>query len=427
MSLGTSPHISPGFVARLARRRPRTVARPAIRHLVITVVTAATVALGASQQVPFPSPLDGPGTPPLTRSQTKRIGKAWSKLEAGKTAQAAKTVRKVADTTAGSLLSLQIQLMSDGEAPLAGLSTLCAANPGYAAAWATLAAASEITGDEVVAVEAAMKVSALWPDSPWGKRAAALESRWVDSRIASARALTESGDLELALVQIDDVLMLQPTAGQALMIKAEILHDLGRDQAAEEVLRPIAEEPEARMLMAQIAEENGQLFEAMQLYISIPAGTPGRDQALRRVKLEWRRQNLPGYVQEALESDDLNRAELAVVLVGLVPEANAIGGGQTPVLSDIVDLPSQREVVTVVRLGLLQVDYLQHQFDPDRSTTPSEARAAVDRLCRLLDIEPPPWCAESSAAGDSCVLLESPVSGTALADVILQATQGESQ
>ena len=180
------------------------------------------------------------------------------------------------------------------------------------------------------------------------------------------------------------------------------------------------------MRLARWAEEDGRLYEAMRHYTAVPSDTPGRDEALRRVKLEWRRQNLPAHVQAALASEDLSRAELAVVLVGLVPEANAIAGGEVPVLSDIVDLPSQREVVTVVRLGLMNVDQLQHEFNPDEPADPLEARFAVERLCRLLDLEPPPWCTETSTAGESCARLERPMSGRAVADVILQATHGES-
>ncbi len=385
------------------------------------------MSVGQAAQLPFPSPLDGPGTPSLSRSQQKRIVKAWGRLEAGRTADAAKAARKVSDTTAGRLLSLQIELVRGGEPPVDGLAALCEANPGYAAAWATLASTLEPTGSEAATLAAARRVAELWPDSPWGQRVKTLESRWVDSRIADAMDRTEAGDTEAALELIDAALVLQPGNGRALMAKAELLRDMGRIQEVVDVLQPIANEPEVRMLIAQIAEENGQLFEAMQHYTAVPAGTPGRDEALRRVKLEWRRQNLPAYIQEALASKELSRAELAVVLVGLVPEANAIGGGQVPVLSDIVDLPSQREVVTAVRLGLLDVDEIQHQFVPDRPAEPAEARGAVDGLCRLLHIEPPQWCTNTSEAGDPCARLEAPISGRALADVILQMTHGESR
>lgn len=377
-------------------------------------------------QSEFPNPLDGPGAPTLSRSQTKKMGKAWTRLAAGRRTDAAKVVRKVADTTAGKLLALQIELTADGEAPIERLASLCASNPSYAAAWATLTVALEPSGNEADTLEAARRVAELWPESSWGQRASALESRWVDERVASARAFLVEGNADAALDVVNVALALEPASAVGLMTKAEALDQLNRHQEAKDALHPIAHAPSAQMLMARMAEEDGELLEAMQYYSAIPASTPGRNEALSRVKLEWRRQNLPAHVQDALASEKLTRAELAVVLVGLVPEANAIGGGSVPVLSDIVDLPSQREVVTVVRLGLMQVDLVQHQFDPDRKADPAEARSALTRLCELLRIKAPIWCTESSGAGESCTRLEAPLSGTALATVILQATHGGS-
>jgi hypothetical protein len=96
------------------------------------------------------------------------------------------------------------------------------------------------------------------------------------------------------------------------------------------------------------------------------------------------------------------------------------------VISDIVDLPSQREVVTVVRLGLLPIDDLNHEFHPDRLADTGEARTAIDRLCRLLGTDPPRWCSDGFPANDSCVRLDAPMTGKSLAEVLLQVTHGES-
>ena len=212
---------------------------------------------------------------------------------------------------------------------------------------------------------------------------------------------------------------------EGVMVKALALIELDRDQEAVEVLSAIADNPEARIMLAQMAEDRGDLVAAMQYYSDLPEDTPGRDEWLEKVKLVWRIRNLPSYVQEALASEELNRAELAVILVGLVPEAHAVGGGQVPVLSDIVDLPSQREILTAVRLDLIDVDRIQHQFNPEHIVTPAEARVAIDGLSKLLNLDLPIWCTDNDEPGSSCVMLDIPIRGEAVADVILSTTHGE--
>jgi tetratricopeptide (TPR) repeat protein len=397
-----------------------------MRRLWVFLLVLGAAMPGRSEALPFPSPLEGPGAPTLKRSQEKKIQKAWQRLQAGRTRDAAKVARKVADTPSGALLSLQIQLVEGQEPEIERLSALCEANPEYAAAWATLAAALEADGDQAAALAAGRKVVELWPWSSWAKRYPELEQRWVENRVAEASSRLENGDAEAALELADQALALDPASADGLLIKAEALDLLDRHQEAREVLHPIMHAPDAHMLMARMAEEEGDLLQAMQQYSALPEGTPGRDRALRRVKLEWRRQNLPTHVQQALASEALTRAELAVVLVGLVPEANAVGGGHVPLISDIVDLPSQREVVTVVRLGLMPIDNLDHEFHPDRLADPGEARSAVDRLCRLLDIDSPRWCNDGSFEDDACARLNNPMTGNGLAEVLLQLTHGES-
>jgi hypothetical protein len=108
-----------------------------------------------------------------------------------------------------------------------------------------------------------------------------------------------------------------------------------------------------------------------------------------------------------------------------VPEAHAIGGGQVPLLSDIVDLDAQREILTAVRIGLMHADRLEHRFYPRRTVEPGDARAAIDKLCSLLDRQPPPWCAQGAPENSDCVALASPVSGRAVAAAVLRTAPGE--
>jgi tetratricopeptide (TPR) repeat protein len=398
----------------------------ALGRAAIAAVAVAAVAMGASAAtVDFPGPLEGPGRPSLKKSETKRLTKAWNKLEAGDLTAASKLLRKVRGNPAGELLGLQIRMVSDDEPPVDSLVALCSNNRDYAAAWATLTAAKVRVGDEMGALEAADRVAVLWPDSPWAATAAELREQWVEDRLAAALDALNDGNPDRTLELLEQTNALDPENREALILEALALIDLDRQEEATEILLGMPDNPDVWFLLAQLAEQRGDLFAAMQYYTQLPADTPGRAEGLQRVKLAWRIKNLPSYVQDALASEEVNRAELALILVGLVPEAHAVGGGQVPVLPDIVDLPSQREILTAVRLDLMEVDEIQRQFDPDRPVTADESRAAIDGLCKLLNLDLPIWCTETDEHDATCVMLDTPIRGQEVAEIILQATHGE--
>lgn len=389
----------------------------------MALVLAPTSAIAVSPALP--SPLEGPGQPELARRDTKRLAKAIAKLEAGDLTAAKKAADKASVSAARRLLELQLAIAESAAPPVPELERLCADNPGYAAAWATLTEAAVLAGQADTALEAARRSAELWPQSPWSQRAGELERRLASDRVALARSQAAEGDAEAALESVDAALALSPESREALLLKSDILTDLGRTEDADAILRGLGDDPELLARRARLAEARHDLDAAMSLWEAVPAGTPGRDEALRRVQLDWRRQNLPEYVQAALAEAELDRAGLATVLVGLVPEAHAIGGGQVPLLSDIVGLEAKREILTAVRIGAMQADRLEHRFYPRRKVDPAEARRAIDTLCSLLDRMPPPWCGQGASQASGCVDLPSPVSGRAVADVVLRTAPGE--
>jgi tetratricopeptide (TPR) repeat protein len=393
--------------------------------LALTLLWPAAVA-SAVPDPTLPDPLQGPGHPELKRRDAKRLGKGITALREGDLDDASEKIRKASDSPARRLLELQLRMSSPGnEMPLEDLERLCADEPSYAAAWITFAVAAERAGAEATALQAAARGADLWPSSPWGDLEESLRQRWVHGRVAEARELAANGQPEAALELLEPALALDPSDHDALFAKADVLVDLDRADEADSLLLGMGSGPEVTLRRASIAERRGNLTAAMALYSAIPPGEPERDRALERVQLEWRRQNLPSYVQQALSSEDLTRADLAALLVGLVPEAHAIGGGQVPVLSDIVELPSQLEILTAVRIGLLQTDRAEHLFHPTREVDPDETRHAINRLCNLLGRSRPEWCGDDESPAAGCVELSAPVSGPAVADVVLQLARGE--
>ena len=93
-------------------------------------------------------------------------------------------------------------------------------------------------------------------------------------------------------------------------------------------------------------------------------------------------------------------------------------------LSDIVDLPCYRDVLTAVRYDLLAIDSLDHRFFPSRAARPEEVRRAVEVMCRSLGIKPPVWChGEEVAAG--CALISMPVRGEQVGELVSRLTDTE--
>ncbi len=384
----------------------------------VLVLVVPGLVLAAAPPVTLPSPLMGPGHPQPARSEERRLAKAWRDLEGGRTDRASRRMEKAGTGPSAQLLRLQIQLAEGGD-PTVQLQQLVAVAPGYAAAWCTLSVAAEQAGRRQIAYDAATLATRLWPDSPWAARGARLRRQWVDAPLEQARRSLADGAPQRALEELQSALALEPDDPDLILVQARALMVTGRLQDAEDLLAPLLDNPPALMLAAEVAEKAGRLLVAMERYERVPSDTEGRNEGLERVRMRWRLSSLPRYAQTALTSRDLTRAQLATLLVNLAPSLETIPGGHVPLLSDIVDTPCQREILASVRLGLIDIDELEHRFDPQRPVRPTEVRVAVDRLASLLGVDPPGWCDSMVVISSPCTAVASPVTGQMAADVIL--------
>lgn len=375
----------------------------------------------------LPSPLAGPHAPALAGSEKRHIERGWTRLTEGDLSGARARAVESGAGPASRLLLLQSDVL-DGEdltASVTDLLQLTDDRPDYASAWATLSIAAERADDEATALAAARRTASLWDRDRWSGRVRDLYQRWVDDRIADGNDRLANGDAESALELARRARELVPDERDATILEARSLTELGRADEAESILAPLANDPAALQIAATIAEDRDDWMTAMDLYAALPADSEGRDAALRRVKLRWRLSVLPPYVSEAIASPDLTRSQLAAILVDLAPEIETLEGGKTPVLTDVVDLPMQREVLTALRLGLMTADDLEPRFHPDRLTTLDEVHTAIEALVHLVGWSEPVWCTEDMLSSN-CIQLANPVSGEALTDVVLRLAQGES-
>jgi len=404
-------------------------------------------------QLDFPSPAEGPGGPSLDKGQRRQIDKGWDALTRGNAASARASAAGAG--SAGQLLALQASVVAGDQDPVPGLRGLTENTPDYAAAWLTLSVAAEDADNESLALDAARRGAELWSDKRWNDRSRQLHQRWIDDRVDSAHRLYEAENPAEALDTLDPALALEPGNRDAVLLKARLLITLEELDRAEAVLAvlprdtdvirmsgsiaeargdlsaamriytSLPDDPEATLLAAAIAESTGDWLSAMNLYSSLPDEQPEKGPSLRKAQLRWRVSVMPEYVQEALSSPELDRGDLAVVLVTLSPKVETLGGGQVPLLSDIMRLPSQSEILTAVRLGLLDSDQLEHRFMPYRPVTVEVTRAAIDRLVELLNLDGPRWC--TVPEDEPCTTLELPISGEAVAGIVIDLVARDSR
>ncbi len=361
----------------------------------------------------YPSPLAGPGAPLAGRAVEHAVAKGFAALEAGRPGEALAMAQRAAPSVAADVLKAQAKLAADpGEAEHL-LRGVVERAPGYAAAWLTLSVAAERNGDEKAAFDAARRGAALWNAPRWRERLAALHDRWITRRLAEARTALAAGDADRALDQTAALLELDPANIGAHVLKARALLRQGHPAEARAALERIRKTPEVIAMLGRIAEREHRWSEAMRLDASLPVGFPGRREALERAKNRWRISNLPAYVGAAIDAQALTRAQLAVLIVDLVPQVSTMAAGPAPVLPDIVGLPEQREIITAVRAGFITADTLEHRFFPARQVTPATVRKALSRLAHVLGGPAPHWC-ETGDRASGCIQLGVPVEGHAV-------------
>ncbi len=409
----------------MTRRSDAWLGRLAAAALLAAMAGCATAPVGTrgGTALPFPSPLSGPGHPPASERARNHIDRGWRALLAGHLDEASHRAVQAGATPAARLLSLQAKVLEDPGSSLQGLHALVEAQPEYASAWITLSFAAEKAGEEHAALTAAHRAAELWGSQRWIQRAAGLEDRWVGSRLAQASSALEAGDAEQAARLARAALAAEPGNRRAILVLARAQLDAGKTEAALAELGRLEGDPDALLLEGRIAEQGERWAHAMELYQQLPDTDPRRKPALERVKQRWRIANLPGYVQAAITSPSVTRGQLAVLLGNLLPELLSIPVGDVPLISDIVDLPSQREIVAVVAAGLMAADPIEHTFAPRRRVTAADARKILTAALLRTGRPAPRWC-QGTTRQPGCFLLSDPPTGQQVTSVLMSTEEG---
>lgn len=412
-----------------ARSRPSAASKPWRGPLQLAALVFAIMLTGCASQesVPRPtidielaSPMSGPGRADLDRKETESLQQAWQALAAGQFERARTLAAALPASPQADLIRLQIDHLDDATTtPLTGFRDLTNREPGYASAWVSYSFAAEHLEEEAEALMAARRAAALWPRSKWEQRAEHLENRWITDRTRDAASALKLEEPARAVELASKVLALVPEQREALLILGRAERQRGDLEAAEAALMGLGNDPEALLERAGMASEAGLPSQAMDLLSRLPDEHPARDTALRRARLEWRLSVMPPVVQESVASESLTRAQLAVLVISLAPKLETLDGEPPPLMPDIVDHPAQRQVLTAVRLGLVEPDPLDGLFYPDRPASPDLVRAVVTSACHMAGYAPPLWCEAGAMVESGCHSLTTPVSGASIVSLVL--------
>jgi len=366
-----------------------------------------------------PDPLAPPvAGAPLGEDQRTAAVRAVNAAERGDAAAARGFVAALpAGHPVTRLVRLECEHLGGGDVRAAARD-LAAEHPGYGAAWELVVQLERKAGDLEGALDAARQLLGVRP----GRESQALASEAESAVVAAARAAAEArlaaGDAPAAYAVARAGLDRVPEAATLRELAVRAALAAGQPRAAAELVAALPDEAGAMVLKARVAAALGQWGLAMELYEAAPEGTPGRCAGYLEARERWRLSNAPPYVVRALAAAEVRRRHLASILVWEAPSLAAFQAGPVAVFEDVVQLPEQRDIVTVTRAGVMLGDAVTRRFLPERTVRPAELRGTLDRLAAGLGRPAPRWCAAAGERG--CLALPEVPDGTSVAALVRQ-------
>ena len=391
--------------------------------LVLAAVTACRTA-APPPIATVPDPLDPPLVgAPLDEAGSRAARAAVGAAEAGRQSQAARWLAQLpSGHPVAELVALEVRFLA-GEAVAIRAEELARRSQGYAAAWSLSALAAEREGRLHDALASAQSAASLQADGFAKPLAARLERRYVDAVLRSAGDSLQEGRAAEAAEQATAALELVPGAIAVRVVAVRASLDAGAAARAAGLVGALPDTAEGLELKGRVAAALGQPELAIALLERLPAGYPNRCALLAAGRAALRRATAPPSFAAAQDSSALRRGQLAVILAWEVPGLEGRAAGPVPVFEDIVDIAERREVVTVVRAGLMTGDPIARRFFPGRSVTAKELETTLDRVAAVLQRAPLGWCRDDAAEG--CTRITEPVDGPSAVALTRRVVGGE--
>ena len=88
-------------------------------------------------------------------------------------------------------------------------------------------------------------------------------------------------------------------------------------------------------------------------------------------------------------------------------------------MPDILNLESQRAILTVTRLSIMSPDPVEHRFLPHMRASLETIRNSIDAVSHLTGYRVPLWCRSNEMVQSECISVDDPVTGQWLTEVLL--------
>lgn len=262
--------------------------------------------------------------------------------------------------------------------------------PDYAQAHYALAFILESKQDYEGALAELNRLNELRPDYPGlEQNRNILRLKSVELHLSEARSLAAT-DPEAALEHYNKAREMAPEVSQIPMEMAQVLISHNRCADAipylQEVLRTTPGDPEAQMKLADCLSEEGQYTDALGLYETLADANP-TDEV--RQKVEDTRKiiafgKMPEEYQQIAHAEQINRAQLAALLVTELPFLQKYRMTSSEIMVDIINHWAKTYIQKVVDLGIMDV-FPNRTFEPQQPITRLELAKAAYRLVQILE------------------------------------------
>ena len=239
---------------------------------------------------------------------------------------------------------------------------------------------------------------ALNPNAPpiVAERVPALQARVFEEIFTPAQTAPD----DQAILMLREALTIDPGALNARVLLANKLIARHSVEEARQVLEPVVgspdfDKPEVQAALAEIEVGRGQYQEAIARYDRLAHRDPSYSRRLEQVKQEWSAANMPPQYQRAIETDAIDRSDLAVLIYWKLTSVRFDQNlNSPPIAIDIEDTPGREEIVRAIAIGLYDVDPVTRRVSPLRPVN----AATFERLgARLLVVRGAP-CAKGIPA-----------------------------
>lgn len=328
---------------------------------------------------------------PTSEATETRLQAAWSFLLAGQydeaTLRLAELRRRTPDYTPALLAEAAIDLRQGRiDAASSTVSRILQTTPDYLAA--------QVLQAEIATAERRLRAAydlyraigrRTGAPAATAQRLAELEKALFEELFTAAQSAPDAEAIRL----LTEALTYLPGATPARLMLAQKLVATRSFEEARRVLDPLVnsgdvDRTEVQQTLAEIDAGRGRYQEAIVRYERLVRRDPGFTPRLEEIKQLWSAANMPAHYLRALESNDLTRADFAILLYWKVTSVRFAQNLPTPSIAiDVEGIAGREEIIRALALGLYEVDPVTRRVSPLRPLSTATLARLTSRLLAL--------------------------------------------